>query len=65
MIFFNMDLKNRFVSILGEFYDFSEVLELIKQVQIYSKDDFVKFIVNGIFFDGNWEFKYMQVVNFE
>lgn len=45
----NMDLKNRFVSILGEFYDSSEALEPIKQAQIYSKDDPAKFIVNGTF----------------
>lgn len=44
-----MDLKNRFVSILGEFYDSSEALEPIKQAQIYSKDDPAKFIVNGTF----------------
>ena len=41
--------KNRFVSILGEFYDSSEALEPIKQAQIYSKDDPAKFIVNGTF----------------
>lgn len=61
----NMDLKNRFVSILGEFYDSSEALEPIKQAQIYSKDDPAKFIVNGTFFDGNWESKHMQAVNLE
>lgn len=59
----NMDLKNRFVSILDEFYDSGEALEPIKQAQIYSRDDPAKFIVNSTFFDGNWECKHMQAVN--